>query len=825
MSSISGVRNSHCNLCKTLSDNAETVCLVGAGPTNADIMFVGEAPGAEEDSVGKPFVGAAGRFFNKHMLRAAGIDRDEIYITNAVKCRPPNNKTPTIVEIRKCRRYLEEEIAIVKPKVIVLLGNAALHSVIAVKGGAAPQDGKGSKGAVSGITKWRGKLMWHREFSCYVVATFHPSGLMRKFQFGLRYDLDLAIEDLELAQRAVSKRVVDMVEPKIYFADTKDKAVRVLQGVQKSAVVAFDIETTGLSEHDTFVGFSVSDREDRGFFVDASLLNYKEVDKSFREFLSNNNILKVLHNVEFDERYLRMNGYSFSKNYVDTMVAAALLDENFTKGLKDLTWRYLPFGGYDLQMAETLKSIGGWKNLTAEVAWQYGAMDSVVTYQLWQLFKPRLKEQELYPLYKKILMPVREVMTSTEVYGFAVDVDQAEHLRDECTIASEFLKKKIMKFVGYSVNLRSPKQLAGVLFGKLKAKPLRKTKTGYSCDGNTLEWIRDNVKGRQPKKAVQFVSVLLKMRYLENQLSKFIKPIIKYGESGIVHTKYNITGTVTGRTSRSDPGIHNIPRDAAIRTLFVARKGHSLIHADLDRAEMTVLNAYCQDEKLSKILQGDPHSEVYKLMLKKPDDYVPTEDERFIGKAINFGLLYGRGAASLASALKCSVEEAQDYIDAYFAELTEVKRFLKDNVEFAKKHRYVKSLFGRRRHLPQIVSDDTKISSKAERQANNSLIQSTSADYTYIGLIRTDKEIRKRAIPDTHIVHTVHDCIVVDTPDKYVEEVAEIVKDSLEKPVKGIPIKLTVGIDIVKKWGEGNDSKLTELLNYIQKIMKKEKKR
>ena len=287
-SNLDSFYDEHCCRCKKLCSNALSVCLSGEGPEKASIMLVGEAPDDTEDRLDRPFVGKSGKFLVRHMLRGSGLDREDLFLTNAVRCRSENNKTPTITHIRNCRSYLEDEVAAVKPRVIVLLGNVALHSVIPLKAKAPPQNASAKKeSAVSGITKWRGKAIWHSEFNCWVVPTFRPSGLMQKFKSGSRFDLDLAIRDLELATRLVKKAPPKRSTPKIYFADTKEKAIKVLKEVQKSAgnIVSFDIETTGLDSSSLFVGFSLSDVEGRGFFVDADLLRDKRVDSLFRKFL------------------------------------------------------------------------------------------------------------------------------------------------------------------------------------------------------------------------------------------------------------------------------------------------------------------------------------------------------------------------------------------------------------------------------------------------------------------------------------------------------------------------------------------------------------
>src|SRR3972149_1383225 len=183
-----------CKKCSSLCKNAITPCMKGVGPKHAKLMIIGEAPGAEEDAEGVPFIGKAGRFLRKNELQALKINEAKVFITNAVRCRPPKNKTPTRIELLNCRPNLEKEIKRVQPKVIVLLGNAPLCSVLYLD-------------KVQGITKWRGKALWSREFNCWIVPTFHPSALMRDFGEGTHYRFERSLKDFELAISLIKNNI------------------------------------------------------------------------------------------------------------------------------------------------------------------------------------------------------------------------------------------------------------------------------------------------------------------------------------------------------------------------------------------------------------------------------------------------------------------------------------------------------------------------------------------------------------------------------------------------------------------------------------------
>lgn len=810
----------------------------GQGPKHADIVFVGEAPGEEEDKAGIPFIGRAGRFLKRHVFRGAGVDESEVFITNAVRCRPPNNKTPSMVEIRNCFPHLEEELKRIQPKVIVALGNVPLHSLLPIhRKKRDPEEAEDTRwkyqAAVSGITRWRGKLMWHPIFKCYVIPTFHPSALARDFNQGVQFRLKQTIADVEEAVRASHREPPKVVPVKTDYITDPGKAAEILERAIKAPFVAYDIETEGFDPNeDSLWGFSVSFEPYKGYYISWDVMNHhKSLRTLFAAFIQNSKQTKILHNVEFDDRFMQTKFSTLpplAYPYVDTMIAASLLDENFGKGLKELVWRYLHYGGYEQEFDEWKeKHKKGWKKPDDPIEKRemekkmsvYGSTDAACTFLLWKKFEPMLDEQDLMPLFKKVSMPVRRVMTSAEVAGFRIDLDRAKKLKQRCENAQKLLTKKMFKYAGEKFNERSPVQLSKIFYDKLNTLNdpeeygIARNKRGFSTDATSLEILALKGKG-QGKKLAQ---VLVDLRFINSQVSKFIDPIIKnVWDDGRIHTRYNSTGTVTGRTSCSNPGIHNVPRDKTIRSLFVASEGHQLVEADLARAELAILAAYCGDENLIKALEGDPHSEVIKMMFNKPADYKPSEDERFVGKSINFGLVYGRGPVSLAAVLGCSVEQAMEYIRLYFERLPKVKKFLELNIKRSIKRGYALSLFKRRRRLPDLKSDNVPEQRKAERQANNSVIQSAAADYTYIGLIRVAVEIAKRGL-HAKIIHTVHDCVIVDAPKSEVKEVAAIVKECFERPVKAVPVRMKIDVAIVNAWGEHNDSKLGVLLDTIER--------
>jgi uracil-DNA glycosylase family 4 len=793
-----------CTDCR-LHKDSKINCMKGDGPSRADMLFLGEAPGEEEERTGKPFVGRAGQFQDRHIFRGAGITRAHVRITNAVRCRPKNNKTPGPNEIAACRRHLDAEVAKVKPKVIVLLGNVPLYSVVPM-----PKKDNAEKkyqGKVTGITKWRGNLMWHDKYQCWVMPTFHPSGLSRDFNMGSRYRLEQTIADVEEAERAVGRAKPVYKYPETELVDDPRRAIAVLTQMCKSKVIGLDLETEDFDPWSCdIIGASMSNDGIKGYFILWDVILKSEfATKLFKRLCAEDKPLKVFHNAGFDVRFLRVKGIQVSRLYRDTMIMAHLHDENFYKGLKPLTWRHLTFGGYELPLEEYMRAQKrrSYKGVPSEIMAPYAGLDACATFQLFHKFEPLLREESTLPLFSHILMPTRDVMTSAEIHGFKTDPEYAKSLNSKCDVAREALLKDIYKAAGGEFNLKSPKQMSAVLYKKMKLPVVAKSKTGNpSCSKKALEILSKHKRGA-------IVKDILSARYVVDQQTKFIKLAF----AGVVHQRYNLAGTGTGRSSCSDPGLHNIPKDRIVRAIFRASLGNVLVCADGKSMELRMLAACCGEPALLKAFEEgrDLHNWVFNLMFHKPSDYIPTQEERFIAKAINFGLIYGRGPRSLAETLKCSEEQARRYIDLYFRTFPRAKQFLIDNVKEARALGYAVTFFGRRRRLPELRHDMNEPKRKAERQANNMVMQSPAADATYMALTRIARALRARGLKAV-IIHTVHDCVIVDTPKAEVAIVKKIILGAFSKPIKVLPVKIEAGVEVEERWGLHNDSRLYGIL-------------
>lgn len=810
----------NCNLCQKLCDNSMHVCMEGSGPDSADIMIIGEAPGAVEDDMNLPFVGRSGDFLRDSLLVSAEIPESQVRFTNSVRCHPPNNRNPTARELRMCRGYLEVEINRIKPKVIVGMGNVPLASLLSrfYKGMQEEGTARKSDAIVGGITMWRGKKIWLREFNCWFIPTFHPSYCIRNEQKHSSYSTLQVIDDLKLAYRLSKGKQYKPYQIQTVVVDHPQRILRVIERMERSLIFAFDIET-GVNyqepEKPNIIGCSFADCGTLGFYIPWDMvIRDNLLNRRMRELLSNKRLMKIMHNGAYELRVLRFNGISVYDKYFDTMLSAHMVDENFTKRLKDLAWIFTDFGGYDTSLERYRsehKIKADYSKIPYELLSKYGAFDSIATWVIYEKTRSRLVEENLITLFEKVSMPVRRVMSEAEATGIHVDEERAELVKDRCCLALDKLTTAIYECAGKKFNIGSPKQLQQILYTSMGFRPLKRTKTGYSTDKESIEFITT-------QSGSDIARHLSDLSYVSTMLGTHVKQAIEFRwkSDSRIHMNYNLTGTVTGRTSCSNPSMQNVPADKLVRSIYTASPGNYMIEADLKSAELAVIAAVSGEETfLEAFTKGlDLHSQTYRRVHDLPDTYQPTKLERRKAKAINFGLVYGITPIGLSHSLGLTIEETQKFIDLYFERLPNIKKWMDRQKFLVKKQGYVVNIFHRKRRLPMGLSDSWFDIGRAERQAMNAPIQSGAADYTYIGLIRLSRGLKEKGLK-SKIVHTVHDCGLVDAIPTEKDRVVEAFREAFETPVKALPVDMKIDVEINRRWGEDNESRLESIFKKV----------
>jgi len=408
-------------------------------------------------------------------------------------------------------------------------------------------------------------------------------------------------------------------------------------------------------------------------------------------------------------------------------------------------------------------------------------------------------ERELLKLYNEIEKPLSVILTRMENWGIKVNVDYLKEISDELKIRLDEMEKEIYRLTGESFNINSPKQLATVLYEKLGLQPVKKGKKSLSTVSDVLDELFESHHA---------IPLILEYRNVAKIKNTYVDVLPSYvGSDGRIHTTFNQTFTATGRLSSSNPNLQNIPIKyewgEKIRNAFVADNGYYFLSADYSQIEIRVLAHMSEDDNLIRdFLEGkDIHTRTAAKIFGVTEDKV-TKEMRRQAKTINFGILYGMGSYSLSRELNVSQKEAEKFIKKYFESYEKVKEFRDSMIEFARKNKYVKTLFGRKRYLYEIDSPDHLVRNNAERIALNTPLQGTSADIVKLSMISVYNNLQKSNI-DFKMLLQVHDEILLEIRDYQIDTAKKIVKESMENVVK-LKVPLEVKIGVGKNWYESS---------------------
>lgn len=820
------VPNRKCTLCK-LSKTAKTVCLLGTGPRRADVMVIGEAPGRKEDETGKPFVGQSGKLLNE-LLEGAGIARDDIYIANAVSCRPPENKTPSKGEIKACKKWLDAQIAAVNPKYVLLLGNTPLQSIT----------GK------PGIKAKRGRPF--EQDDIIYLPTYHPAFALRDPK-----QVQWIEKDIRLFAEIVRKEGIPREENlNSILVDTWNKVKRMVKDLR--GTVSFDIETTCLypwQRHNekgelhpaaiTMFGFgtaraqwSVPTNNLRG-----SPWTKRDIDTILDmvedAFLD---CFIVTHNGKFDFLWfwVHYNRRWYQQHDFDTMLAHSMLDENSRHNLKTnpkagpgLAQRFCGAPEWDIDHDT---KTGQTTNL-AKLA-MYHAHDLYYTRKLRFVFGKLLKnEPDVERVFNHLMMPSCRLFTEVEYDGNCVDETKFDGAEKFIIEQYDTALKKLEEWKPRKdFNWGSSKDLVGLFFGKktdggLGLAPLDKTKKG-------LPSVNESVVKRLDHPCV---GDLLKFREAKQQRSFFIegwKPFIERRD-GItyIHPSFKLNGTVTGRPSCEHPNLQQVPRDKRVRSLIAAPPGWVLIDADLSQIELRIAAELANERELLRVFKqkGDPHwltalremarggaepelvkqtalkfmkrenpkakpmnyGDAIELLLKIGADIAVELDERWKelrkkAKAINFGYLYGmwwkkfKIYARDNYGVTVTDEEAQASRKFFFAHYKDFVKWHERQRRYVRINGYVRTLTGRKRRLPDALRpQDDGFRQAAERQAINSPVQGFAAELNLMVALQLRKEFGRNKL---RIVGTVHDAILMWARPDWAERIVKRYHEIVARP-------------------------------------------
>jgi DNA polymerase-1 len=830
-----------------------------AGNTSAEIVGVGESPGAEEERRGKPFIGDSGDLI-KAVCKQVDLPWFRLFVLNSARCRIDKDKMSKKQingVLTLCRPKVISAIRQIRPKLIILWGDIALQQVT----------------KKTGITKARGTLVWNEEFEAWCLPTFHPAYILRNP--GMR---ELLVSDMRKAAEFVRngfKLVTDDRTMKYQEVDDLRDVVK------EGDTISIDTETQGkdwMSPNFRMLSVSVSrepgqasnlnlyreaaEGEEPHFTIDWPRMkgkkkeptrvgvirypNFKKRLESIKWVMENPKIKKYmmhgnydLHAMRWHIRTLRVQGY-----VMDIQSAANVLDENLFKlpSLEDLQSFFTDIPpGYKQEFdakfdKEDMLSVpipdrNGYACFDADVTRNVGV----------RLREELLKEKKLAQYYVKMSHPtLTHMIFMLEENGAYIDQEalpgvmedvENDMLTAEKNAISLTPKQVLEDHKSKGIKLTRRELVSDTLFGvrgfHLTPTKVNKKSHAPSSDKESRKLL---LSGRIATRPRQYITHFDEWSELHTLWSRYLKGFEKHIKRDMrIHSSYSNAITVTGRLSSRDPNMMNNPKRSKsavrVRRLIAARKGYLLLAADQEQSELRwaahVSNAKSMIRVFSR--NEDIHVNTAASFLKaqgkqwKDSSKEEQDISRRNAKPVNFGMLYLMQSQGLVTYAKVeygvdmTTEEAQTYIDIWFGEYPELRVYHEQTIEFGRKHGYVESPLGRRRRLPELVAKDRYVRAEAERMAVNHPIQNPSSDVA----LMAGNEMGRDGVfnPDFLIAMFIHDELVFEVKDdSKVEDKAKVIKQYMENPPLKRDFNLVMRVPLLSSVKVGPNMASTEKL-------------
>jgi DNA polymerase-1 len=593
-------------------------------------------------------------------------------------------------------------------------------------------------------------------------------------------------------------------------ADTIEKVQALAERLRASQSFALRVVTDGAhAMRASIVGIAVSTAPREADYVPIGHRGLSELQpvpldavlETLRPILEDESIRKAGHDLKFDALVLARHGVALRGLDLDTMLASYLVDA--TRSGHTLEDVALEHTSYKALSEEDLCGRGVKAISLADVpgagVLDYAGERADLAGQLAPIFKQLLTGDQLWDLYEQLERPLVPVLVAIERAGVRIDV---EKLAAQSRLVDQELAQRtrlIFEAAGGEFNIGSPKQLAEVLFDRLKLPVLKRTGTSRA-PSTAVEVLEELALTHElPRQVLEWRGLMkLKGTYID-ALPQLVNPV-----TGRVHTCFNQAVAATGRLSSSDPNLQNIPirteLGREIRRAFVAEEGHLLISADYSQIEFRVLAHLAGDPVLiDAFRQGADFHEQTAMKIFGPASGKDRHELRATAKMINYALLYGKTAFTLAKDIGVTPQVAQEFIDAYFAGFPRVRSFIDRTLEEGRSTGIVRTMYGRKRLMPELLSRDFQRRSAAEREAVNLPIQGSAADILKRAMI--DVHAALAALPRSRMILTVHDELLFEVPADRAEEVAEIVRHRMESATS-LVVPLTVDVGIGPNWKE-----------------------
>ena len=603
------------------------------------------------------------------------------------------------------------------------------------------------------------------------------------------------------------------VESNYHTIRTKNELDELIEVMKKAPYISFDTETTSLDYMNAeLVGVSIALKPNEAFYIPINH-NYEGVEKQLEEhfvlealkpFLESDEIPKIGHNLKYDRHILQNLGIDLKGKLLDTMLFSYVNNSTITRhNLDAVSKRYLNINptSYEDVAGKGAKQIP-FSEVSIEVASEYASEDADISLKLYEHIEPLVqKETKLAKLYSEIEGPLIYTLGDIERNGVLIDSEKLNEQSKELEAKILKLEQKVQKSAGEDFNLGSPKQLQEILYEKLGLPVIKKTPKGQP---STAESVLQELSMDFP-----IVQDILSYRAISKLKSTYTDKLPKMVNSntGRVHTSYHQAVTATGRLSSSDPNLQNIPirseEGRRIREAFIAPDGYKILAADYSQIELRIMAHLSRDQGLmDAFAKGqDIHQATAAEIFSTNIDEV-TANQRRSAKAINFGLIYGMSAFGLSKQLQITRAEAQNYIEQYFDRYPQVKHYMDETKQSAKKMGYVETVFGRRLYLADIESSNYQRRQYAERSAINAPMQGTAADLIKMAMILLHQKIKEESF-EAKIIMQVHDELVIEVNENQSDELSEITT-SVMSEISKLDVDLKVDADIGNNWDEAH---------------------
>ena len=585
-----------------------------------------------------------------------------------------------------------------------------------------------------------------------------------------------------------------------------EKSLKDVIGIIKNKnEMTFNLVTKNVEDQskiikEQIIGMSVYNNENKEvYYVNLENNEIQEFKKIFEE----KKIRKI--GIDLSKTYilLKQENINLKGIYYDIAIASYIINPTNNKlKIEDLIQNDLKIdietfiGKEETQAQITLFDVQEENNKQAEIKKEKSNLYAYSIGKIKEKTEKELEEIECLDLFYNIDMPTIEVLSNMQWNGMYVDKTELEQFGKELTDKLEVITKIIYEMAGEEFNINSTKQLGEILFEKMKLPVVKKTKSGYSTDVDVLEKL---------KKEDPIIEQILEYRQLMKLNSTYVEGLKQYinPETKRIHSFFHQTITATGRISSTEPNLQNIPTrfelGKRVRKVFKPQEGCVYIDADYSQIELRVLASISEDSHMIEAFKEgqDIHKQAASKVFKTPIDEV-TKEQRSNAKAVNFGIVYGISDFGLGEQLGIGRKQAKKYIDEYLTQYSGINQFMDNIKEEAKEKGYVKTLFNRRRYIPELKSNNYMVRQFGARAAMNTPIQGTAADIMKIAMLKVFKEIEKRGLK-SKIVLQVHDEMMLEVPIGEQQEIQEIMKKCMESAAD-LKVPLVAEISEANNW-------------------------